>query len=404
MVAKIMHKKPTQNSQISLFLKSYIIKASYIFIFILLIASTPSQANAGFFDFIIGTSTQASEADTSTASSSNSQNVPVLDTSSIDPDVKNVTSNSDVNIVDGGALMADDTSGTDAGTNSYVSSSDSITTYTVKEGDTLGKIASKFGISKNTILYANTDIKSTLKVGQVLIILPVDGVSYTVKKGDTIESVAKAYKADPTDIAEFNDISSTKGLKAGQVIIVPGGVLAKKPEAPKKIAEKSSSKIQSNDTSSIQIADKSDNKVEKTQASPEDISSGNGILNDYIWPLPKGTGRVSQRLHDDNAYDFAAPRGTPIYAIADGTVLIADGSGYNGGYGLYVVINFNDGGQAIFGHMSKVAAEAGETVKQGDIIGYVGSTGRSTGNHVHIGYRGGKPNPYHNLPLNSNGL
>jgi len=396
MAHKIMPIKPTKFSKISLFLKSYIIKASSLFALILLIAGTPSQANAGFFDFILGHSTSAEDVVTKD-SAKNLQNMSVLDTSSIDPDAKSVASSRpDATIVDDGALMTDDTQGTDAGTNSYVSSSESITTYTVKEGDTLGKIASKFGISKNTILYANTDVKTTLKVGQVLVILPVDGVSYTVKKGDTIESVAKAYKADATDIEVYNDISG-KGLKIGQVLVVPGGVAVKKVVKPQP-------KIQSDDTSSIKIADKSDNKIEKTQASPEDISSGNGILNDYIWPLPKGTGRVSQRLHDDNAYDFAAPRGTPIYAIQDGTVLIADGSGYNGGYGLYVVINFDDGGQAIFGHMSRVVAEAGEIVKQGDIIGYVGSTGRSTGNHVHIGYRGGKSNPYRNLPLNSNGL
>ncbi len=360
-----------------------------------LIVGIPTQANAGFFDFILGRSTSAEDV-VSTDSTKNVQNMSVLDTSSIDPDVKSVINNPDVTIMDDGALMTDDTQGTDAGTNSYVSSSESITTYTVKDGDTLGKIASKFGISKNTILYANTAVKTTLKVGQVLIILPVDGVSYSVKKGDTMESIAKAYKADATDIEVYNDISGS-GLKIGQVLIVPGGVAIKKVVKTEPI-------VQKGETTNTQITEKPQNNTDKTQASPEDISSGNGILNDYIWPLPRGVGRVSQRLHDDNAYDFAAPKGTPIYAIQDGTVLIADGSGYNGGYGLYVVINFNDGGQAIFGHMSRVAAGAGEVVKKGDVIGYVGSTGRSTGNHIHIGYRGGKTNPYKNLPLNSNGL
>ena len=130
------------------------------------------------------------------------------------------------------------------------------------------------------------------------------------------------------------------------------------------------------------------------------------IKDGYIWPFPLGDGRVSQGLHADNAMDFAAPKGTPIYAIKDGTVLIADGSGWNGGYGLYVVINFNDGAQALFGHMSKVIAKAGQAVKQGDIIGYVGSTGKSTGSHTHISYRSteGKPNPYRFLPKNSVGI
>ena len=244
-------------------------------------------------------------------------------------------------------------------------------------------------------MYANNIKNNTLTVGQTLIILPVDGVSYTVKKGDTIALIAKAFKADALDISDYNDISD-KNLKIGDKIIVPGGTVVKKvaPVFVAKVEKDLPTQIVEQPKPQIQVSEKDNNTTPV-------ISSGNGIIGDYIWPFPSGVGRVSQKLHDDNAYDFAAPRGTPIYAINDGTVLIADGSGYNGGYGLYVVLDFNDGGQAIFGHMSKVVAQAGGMVKKGDIIGYVGSTGRSTGNHVHIGYRGGKPNPYKNLPLNS---
>jgi len=397
MTEKIMHTKPTNDSQISLFFKSYTIKASSIFILISLITSVPATANAGFFDFITGAKAQATEVNNKSLAldeSSNSQNVPLLETS-IDPDMKNSNSDTSVSIMEDGTLLSDDSQGTDSSTNPYISSSEKITTYKVEKGDTLAKVASKFGISKNTIMYANTNVKdNALKVGQVLTILPVD-VSYTVKKGDNLSSIAKAHKALASDIAEYNDITD-KSLKIGDKIIVPGGVAIKKVEAPRPIV-----KVEQDQTETNTQVSQIDNKVTKTEANPEDISSGNGITGDYIWPFPKGTGRVSQRLHDDNAYDFAAPKGTPIYAIQDGTVLIADGSGYNGGYGLYVVINFDDGGQAIFGHMSKVVAEAGEIVKQGDIIGYVGSTGRSTGPHVHIGYRGGKLNPYRNLPKGS---
>ena len=371
-------------------------------------AGIPSKANAGFFNdlvaSVIGSSTQAADkTDLSTEKddfSNNPQNIS-LPEPSINPDTKNTSDDSSINIVDGGALLPDSLQGTDSEVNSYVSSSDNITTYTVEDGDTLSGIADKFSISKNTILYANTDIKNnTLKVGQTLVILPVDGISYTIKKGDTIESIAKNYKADVTDISEFNDISSNDDLKVGDIIIVPGGIISKKSETTK--VEKEQKKEA--ETQDNQSQEKPEIVKEINKASTDEISSGNGITDGYIWPLPKGVGRVSQRLHDDNAYDFAAPKGTPIYAIKDGTVLIADGSGYNGGYGLYVVINFKDGAQAIFGHMSKVAATSGEEVKQGDIIGYVGTTGRSTGNHVHIGIHGGKPNPYRNLPLNSNGL
>lgn len=354
----------------------------------------PKQANAGFLDFIggaLGINLQASAATPLTSEPvKNSQTVALLE-SSINPDMKNIkTPSINSTIVEDEALSTDSLQGTDSDTNSYISSSDKITTYTVKSGDTIGEIATKFGISKNTILYANTNIKNNvLKKGQTLIILPVDGISYTVKKGDTIASIAKAYKADSKDISEYNDISD-KNLQYGDKIIVPGGIMVKKviPVAAPNV-EKEQPKIQT--------PEKIETQPEQNNTTPS-ISSGNGITGGYIWPFPSGVGRVSQRLHDDNAYDFAAPRGTPIYAITDGTVLIADGSGYNGGYGLYVVMDFNDGGQAIFGHMSKVATFAGEVVKKGDIIGYVGSTGRSTGNHVHIGYRGGKANPYRNLP------
>jgi len=360
----------------------------------------PKQANAGFFsdlvDSVVGNNIQASAIDAVNASSDivhNSQTVPLLE-SSINPDMSNIKDATALAIVGDDSLSPDNLKDTDSVVNSYItSSSDKINTYTVKKGETIGDIATKFGISKSTILYANTSIKNnTLKVGQTLVILPIDGVPYTVKKGDTLASIAKTYKADSSDISEYNDISD-KNLKIGDKIIVPGGTVTKKVEpTPVKVVEK--------EPTPIKVESKPENNTEEEKpqsASSSDIASGSGITGGYIWPFSSGTGRVSQRLHDDNAYDFAAPKGTPIYAIQDGTVLIADDSGYNGGYGEYVVIDFNDGAQAIFGHMSKVATSAGDVVKKGDIIGYVGSTGRSTGPHVHIGYRGGKPNPYRNL-------
>jgi murein DD-endopeptidase MepM/ murein hydrolase activator NlpD len=131
----------------------------------------------------------------------------------------------------------------------------------------------------------------------------------------------------------------------------------------------------------------------------------NGTIDGgYIWPFAPGTGRVSQGRHADNAYDFSAPTNTPILAVQNGTVFIVHPTGYNGGFGKYVVINFDDGRQAIFGHMNKTAVETGQVVKQGDIIGYVGSTGKSTGPHVHIGFHGEMSNPYLGLKVNSTAI
>jgi murein DD-endopeptidase MepM/ murein hydrolase activator NlpD len=395
--------------KISLFYKSYAIKACSLVVLTSFITGAPTVANAGFFNDIfsnvVGKKTQASDGEDKTSGNfSNSQTVQVLATASVDPDTKNAAVDTyNVNIVEGGAISPESLQTNDSEINSYISSSDKIMTYTVKSGDSIGEVASKFGISKNTIIYANTDIKNnTLKVGQILTILPVDGVPYTVKKGDTINSIAKSHKALASEISEYNDISD-KNLQAGDKIIVPGGMIATKtttttPAVAVKVVQKEQPVVAA--TVAVKETEKPDVSTEKEPVKPI-VSSGNGITGGYIWPFPSGTGRVSQRLHDDNAYDFSAPKGTPIYAISDGKILISDASGYNGGYGLYVVVDFDDGAQAIFGHMSKVASEVGDIVKQGDIIGYVGSTGRSTGNHVHIGYRGGKSNPYRNLSLGS---
>lgn len=391
--------------KISLFYKPSTIKVCSVFILASLIIFNPTPANAGFFSVLSDLTTKAlglkASADEVVVPEDgiahNSQTIPLLE-ASINPDMKSMK-DLPIIIVDNEALSAENMQAMESHTNSYVSSSEKITTYKVKDGETLGGIATKFNISKNTILYANTTIKNnTLKVGQTLIILPVDGLSYTIKKGDTLSSIAKVFKADTNDIAEYNDISLSKGLVAGDVIIVPGGTALVKKAEPviAKVEVKIEKEQPQTQTQEAPV------EIVKDKPTPS-IATGKGITGGYIWPFPSGSGKISQKLHDDNAYDFAAPKGTPIYAIQDGTVLIADGNGYNGGYGLYVVVDFDDGAQAIFGHMSKVSAIVGESVKKGDIIGYVGSTGRSTGNHVHIGYRGGMTNPYKNLSLNSNG-
>jgi murein DD-endopeptidase MepM/ murein hydrolase activator NlpD len=391
--------------KISLFYKPSTIKVCSVFILVSLITFSPRHANAGLFssiaDFtatVFGMEVSANDAaEPEDGIAHNSQTIPLLE-ASVNPDMKNMKEES-VIIVDKEALSTDNLQGTDSDTNSYVSSSEKIITYKVKDGETLGGIATKFNISKNTILYANTTIKNNvLKVGQSIIILPVDGISYTIKKGDTLASIAKVFKADINDIAEYNDISLSKGLVAGDTIIVPGGTAVVKKVEP--TIAKVEVKVEKEQPQTQPQTQEAPVETVQDKTTPS-IATSKGITGGYIWPFPSGTGRISQKLHDDNAYDFAAPKGTPIYAPQKGTVLIADGKGYNGGYGLYVVIDFDDGAQAIFGHMSKVSAVAGESVEKGDIIGYVGSTGRSTGNHVHIGYRGGMANPYKNLPLNS---
>lgn len=258
-------------------------------------------------------------------------------------------------IVDSTTLSA---SGNDEGS-AFVdpghSGSGAITTYVVREGDTLGKIAEIFNISVNTIVWANDLKGKTLQVGQELVVLPISGVKHTVKSNDTLASIAKKYKGDLEDIISYNNIAAGQKLAVGDTIIIPDGVVS---------------------TSATVIATSNTQKV----------TSGY-----YLRPLRGGV--KSQGIHGYNAVDIAAPAGTPLMASADGIVIIARTSGYNGGYGLYVVIKHNNGTQTVYGHMSQVSVSVGESVEQGQVIGAVGNTGRSTGSHVHFEIRGAK-NPF----------
>jgi murein DD-endopeptidase MepM/ murein hydrolase activator NlpD len=110
---------------------------------------------------------------------------------------------------------------------------------------------------------------------------------------------------------------------------------------------------------------------------------------------------MTQGVHGRNAVDLAAARGTPIHAAAGGTVIIAKNSGaWDGGYGNYVVVTHDNGSQTLYAHMSHSLVAAGQTVSSGQIIGYVGMTGLTTGPHVHFEVRGAA-NPFRNCIVNS---
>lgn len=239
-----------------------------------------------------------------------------------------------------------------------------IAIYTVKEGDSLSEIAEEYGVSTKTILWAN-DIRdaSTIRIGDDLIILPVSGVQHRVVRGETLQSIAKKYGSDVSDIALYNGISETRGLIAGSEIIVPGGAF---PSAPSK-----------------KVVSSALSKKSTPAAKSSSTSNSSGKFGN---PLPGGT--ITQANHGYNAVDIDGETGDPIYASAGGTVIVAKGSGWNGGYGNYVVIEHGGGAQTLYAHMSSVAASG--SVSKGDVIGYVGNTGKSTGSHLHFEVRGAK--------------
>jgi murein DD-endopeptidase MepM/ murein hydrolase activator NlpD len=248
---------------------------------------------------------------------------------------------------------------------------DRISVYVVRAGDTLSDISNMFGVSVNTILWAN-NLKSTRDVhpGDTLVILPVSGVERVIAKGDTLKSLAKKYSADAGDIAQFNGLDPAEPLKVGSTIIIPGGEI---------------------------IAPASSARPSSTIREPFLGGGGSAQTGYYSNPIPGAV--LTQRLHGWNGVDFGASRGTTIRAAADGTVIVArGGGGWNGGYGNYVVITHGNGSQTLYSHMRSVAVSPGQSVASGQIIGYVGSTGLSTGAHLHFEVRGAA-NPFRNCSV-----
>lgn len=325
----------------------------------------PNRASA-FWPFFVN-------ADAATAATIPGSSTPALRASvNIDPNPNKGLG--DVLQTSGGrALLA---SAGPAGTIADVAGStpsDSISIYVVRKGDTLGEIANMFGVSANTILWAN-DLKSARDVhpGDTLAILPISGVEHTVVKGDTLKSLAKKYGADVDEITLFNELDSSESLKLGSVLIIPGGELLS--QTPSK--KPSSSRSYSN---------------------PLRNTGGAAFPGYFSNPVPGGT--ITQGPHGGNAVDIAAPRGTPIYAAADGIIIIARTNGaWNGGYGSYIVITHDNGSQTLYSHLKSATVGFGEAVNKGQLIGYVGTTGRVTGPHLHFEVRGAA-NPFRNCSV-----
>lgn len=250
-----------------------------------------------------------------------------------------------------------------------------ISTYTVQEGDSISEIAARNGLSTDTILWANgLTRKSAIRPGMTLIILPVSGVRHTVAKGETLAGIAKAFTSDAEEIAAYNGIDSGAALVAGTELIIPGGEPVA-PPTPKKST-----------TIPARVTIKTGGSMGSVRAVGDTSHVGS-----YGNPLPAG--HLSQGLHGWNGVDIAAPKGSPIYAAAGGTVIVSRASGWNGGYGNYVVIDHGDGTQTLYGHLSTDSVSVGQKVSRGQQIGGVGNTGKATGFHLHFEVRGAR-NPF----------
>lgn len=274
----------------------------------------------------------------------------------------------DIAVVDGVALLAESgPAGTIADITVTTPTSDQISLYVVRPGDSLAGIAKAFGVSTNTILWAN-DLKSSKDIhpGDTLVILPISGIKHIVAKGETLATIVKKYKGDMAEVLDFNRLDAGVKLAIGDEIIIPYGV-----------------------ESTVVVPTATSKKI---PAEPLHGAGGPSLAGYFISPLPGGY-KKTQGLHGYNGVDLGTHSGSAVVAAASGIVTVARASGYNGGYGLYIVISHPNGTQTLYAHLSKVLVTSGQPVSQGTVIGYSGNTGMSTGPHLHFEVRGAA-NPF----------
>jgi murein DD-endopeptidase MepM/ murein hydrolase activator NlpD len=330
-------------------------------------------AQAGFLSFLTDLFSPVEAAEVSLEPGLNSQNIALLQASlALNPNPGK--GGGDITIIGAALLPESGTAGRLVETSDDGAPlSDQISIYSVHKGDTLSQIAKMFGVSVNTIVWANDLAGSVVTEGQTLTILPVSGVRHTVKKGDTLKSIALLYKADVREVAQFNDLADDVKLAIGDEIIVPDGDA-------------------SGHSSVLPLARKAVPAGYSANPTARLRGVGGPDLSGYF-NRPVYGGVLSQGLHGYNAVDFAANRGTTIVSAAAGTVIISRNSGWNGGYGKYVVISHANGTQTLYAHLSEAVAYEGGHVEQGQLIGYSGNTGKSTGPHLHFEVRGAR-NPF----------
>jgi murein DD-endopeptidase MepM/ murein hydrolase activator NlpD len=251
-----------------------------------------------------------------------------------------------------------------------------LTTHVVAAGETLSSIASQFGTDTASLMSINNLSTATIRVGQTMEVLNVKGVVHKVASGDTLWDIAHAYQVALSSIIQANPGLSSAALQMGKDLIIPGG---KALPARTATVSRGSSRTSTN--------------TGKT------TSTGSSSAK-FIWPVAthqinSGFGTRSDGFHE--GLDIGASMGTTVKASAAGTVVYA---GWATGYGYLVEIDHAGGYQTRYGHNSKLLVQVGQKVAQGQAISISGSTGNSTGPHLHFEIRknGTAVNPRTLLP------
>jgi LysM repeat protein len=245
-----------------------------------------------------------------------------------------------------------------------------VITYTAQAGDTVQIIAEKFILQATTVLWSNPDLEDVpdmLRIGQEVIILPVDGVYHTVTEEDTLESIAEKYKVEVEAITNlsYNDLRPPLfRIQEGIKLIVPGGT---KPYVPRRVTS-------------------------YTGPVPSN-AQGTGSFN---WPV---LGSLTQGYWwGHRAIDIGAPTGSAALAADGGYVSFVGWTDI--GYGYLIILDHVNGYSTHYAHLSQMYVTLGQQVSRGQVIGAVGNTGNSTGPHLHleIRYNGVEQNPLVYLP------
>lgn len=235
-----------------------------------------------------------------------------------------------------------------------------IEVYQVRGGDTVARIANAYGISIDTIVWENNlSNASYIKPGQELKILPVSGVKHTVLTGETIGGIAKKYGVDSEDVMEYNEIEFEEHIFPGEEIIIPNGV-KKTPPSPAR--QQYLAGLQKEDYKKIEV--------------PLNYQGSTSL----IWPLPAAY-RLSQGFRSRHRAIDIPCRDCEVVAAANGIVELG---GWQRGYGNTIVLNHGGGLKTRYAHGSKLLVSAGQTVIAGQPIMISGSTGRSSGPHLHF--------------------
>lgn len=243
--------------------------------------------------------------------------------------------------------------------------------YRVKKGDTIETISNFYGVNSTTVAVSNgISADTSLTEGQVLRFPNTNGILYKVNSDETLWDISMAYKIDIDELVKINSLDAPDKLKLNQEIIIPRAekILAIKNNSNEKLVAK---------------ADDTKNSLSRGGSVSTVIKA---FSSKIMWPLQgsisSGFGTRDGRMH--TGIDIAAPYGSSIRAASDGKVIF---NGWQDGYGKLVIIQHKNGLQTYYAHNSEILVNVGQTVSAGQVIAKVGTTGRTTGPHVHFEVR-----------------